>query len=241
MGTHLVVPHRFHGPPASGNGGWCAGTLAGHLPGPGPVQVRLHRPPPLAVPMPVTVDGDEAVAHAPDGEGPVLTASRAGGDLVVLEPVDAATAQAAAGRFDGLDRHPFPSCFVCGPDRLPGDGLRLTPGWLEHRPEETACTWVPDDTADLAQTWAAMDCPGGWSGGLAGRPMVLGTMAAQVRRAARPGERCVVIGRHLGTEGRKTRSAATLWSVSRDGTRDPELLATAEHVWIAVDPETFGG
>jgi len=111
MGTHLVVPHRFHGPPASGNGGWCAGTLAGHLPGPGAVQVRLHRPPPLATPMPVTVDGDQAVASAPGGDGPVLTASRVGTELTVVDPVDPATAEAAAGRYDGLVEHPFPTCF----------------------------------------------------------------------------------------------------------------------------------
>jgi hypothetical protein len=245
MAADLVVPHRFHGPPASGNGGWCAGALAGHLPAGGDgdggaVQVRLHRPPPLAVPMPVVADAGGAVAQAPDGAGAVLTATRVEADLAVVDPVDLATAQDAAGRYDGLADHPFPTCFVCGPDRLPGDGLRLTPGWLDDRPEETACAWVPDDTADLAQTWAAMDCPGGWSGGLAGRPMVLGTMTARVLRPAAPGERCVVTGRHLGTEGRKTRSAATLWSVRPDAGGDPELLATAEHVWIAVDPATFG-
>ena len=131
----------------------------------------------------------------------------------MLDRVDLATAERAAGPLDGLGDHPFPTCFVCGPDRLPGDGLRLTPGWLEDREEETACTWVPDDSVDLAQTWAAMDCPGGWSGGMAGRPMVLGTMAARVERPAVAGERCVVVGRHLGADGRKTRSAATLWSV----------------------------
>jgi len=86
-----------------------------------------------------------------------------------------------------------------------------------------------------------MDCPGGWSGGLAGRPMVLGTMTARVERPAEPGERCVVVGRHLGKQGRRTSSAATLWAVGGpDQGAEPELLATAEHVRIAVDPATFG-
>ncbi len=240
MATDLVVPHRFHGPPASGNGGWCAGSLAALLPGTGAVQVRLHAPPPLATPLPIEVTPDRAVATSGQGAA-VLTATRVDADLAVLDPVDLATAERAAGRFDGLRDHPFPTCFVCGPDRLPGDGLRLTPGWLDDRDEETACAWVPDDSVDLAQTWAAMDCPGGWSGGLAGRPMVLGTMTARVERPAVPGERCVVVGRHLGTDGRKTRSAATVWSVGGvDDRRAPQLLGTAEHVWIQVDPASFG-
>ena len=174
------------------------------------------------------------------GSSPVATASTGPVGWSEVEPVDEATAREAQRSYAGWLCHPFPTCFVCGPDRLPGDGLRLTPGWLDGRPEQTACTWVPDDTADPAQTWAAMDCPGGWSGGLAGRPMVLGTITARVERPARPGERCVVVGRHLGTDGRKTRTAATLWSVAPDGAREPELLATSEHVWIAVDPSTFG-
>ncbi len=215
----------------------CAGRApAGH----GAVRVRLHAPPPLATPLPVEVTADGR-SRRPRTGAPVLTATRVGADLPVLDPVDLATAERAAGRFDGLGDHPFPTCFVCGPDRLPGDGLRLTPGWLEDRDEETACVWVPDDSVDLAQTWAAMDCPGGWSGGLAGRPMVLGTMTARVERPAVPGERCVVVGRHLGTDGRKTRSAATVWSVGApDDHREPELLGTAEHVWIQVDPAAFG-
>lgn len=239
MSPSLVVPHRFHGPPASGNGGWCAGTLAAHLPG-GAVRVRLHAPPPLGVPLAVEVADGTAVASAPDGS-PVLTATQVPDVPAVLDPVDLATAESAAGSYDGLADHPFPTCFVCGPDRLPGDGLRLTPGWLAGRPGETACAWVPDDTADLAQTWAALDCPGGWSGGLSGRPMVLGTMTADVVRPARPGERCVVVGRHLGTAGRTTRTATALWAVGTvDAPAAPELLASADHVWVQVDPATFG-
>ena len=42
-------------------------------------------------------------------------------------------------RYAGADDHPFPGCFVCGPDRAEGDGLRLFPGGLG--PGRTACTW----------------------------------------------------------------------------------------------------
>ena len=51
----LVIPSRFCGPPASGNGGYVCGRVAGYLDG--PVTVTLRRPVPLAVPM--TVEQDE--------------------------------------------------------------------------------------------------------------------------------------------------------------------------------------
>jgi acyl-CoA thioesterase FadM len=82
--------------------------------------------------------------------------------------------------------------------------------------------------------WAALDCPGGWSVDIVGRPMVLGTMTARV--LARPGyeERCVVTGRAVEVGERKARTATSLYGQSG------ELLATAAHVWVAVDPSTFG-
>ncbi len=242
---HLIVPYRFHGPPGSGNGGWCSGALSAYLPGAPAVQVRLGAPPPLAVALPVEVIGEpgsrQATATGPDG--PVLSGTEvspaAAAALTVVPPVDLDLAHEAARRYDGAVEHPFPTCFVCGTDRFPGDGMRLTPGALQGRPDETACAWVPDDTVDLAQTWAALDCPGAWSAGMSGRSMVLGTMTAAVQREPEPGERCVVTGRGMGTQGRKTRTATSLWSLAAGSAEDAELLATAEHVWITVNPKTF--
>ena len=45
------------------------------------------------------------------------------------------------------DRHPLPMCFVCGPARVHGDGLRIIPGALPPRPDYKtgtfAAPWVP--------------------------------------------------------------------------------------------------
>ena len=60
----------------------------------------------------------------------------------------AALARAGAcgrARYVGHRRHNFPSCFVCGPERAPGDGLRDFPG--DGR-RQVAATWTPG--ADLA-------------------------------------------------------------------------------------------
>lgn len=243
----LSVPRRFRGPTSSGNGGWTAGALAAYL-SPGPVRVSLRRPPPLDTPLVVALasgaDGEEATAglDGPDGVVLVAVATPATADLVPVDPVAADVARAAEASYAGRTFHPFPSCFACGTDRGPGDGLRIFPGRVADDAAgrvRVAATWTPDaslggDTASLAVTWAALDCVGGWSGDLGQRLMVLGTMSAHVRDLPRVGEEHVVVGGARGAEGRRTHTASALYAA--DGT----LLASAEHVWVAVDPADFG-
>lgn len=245
----LVVPRRFNGPPASGNGGWTAGSLAALLVPPDdvgtPVSVRLHRPPPLQAAMDVELTppgAPQPTAVARHDGDVVLTAAVTAADTVPnpVPPVDAETAATTARRYRGARDHPFPTCFTCGPDRAEGDGLRLQPGPLLWRDDVTACRWVPDPALDagdgrvaLPVVWAALDCPGGWSVDLVGRPMVLGSMSAVVLARPRVGEECVVMGAALGGSGRKTLTATTLYGGGR------ELLARAGGVWIEVDPRAL--
>lgn len=234
----LSVPSRFCGPTSSGNGGWTAGALAAYL-SPGPVRVTLRKPPPLDTPLEVTFEGDTATASR---DGVVIAvASPATSDLVPVEAVSVDVARAAQSSYAGLAFHPFPSCFVCGTGREAGDGLRIFPGRVADDDEgrvRVAATWTPDPslgspTASLAVTWAALDCIGGWAGDLAQRLMVLGTMSALVHDLPRVGEEYVVVGGGRGTEGRRTNTASALY------TTDGVLVATAEHIWIAVDPADF--
>jgi hypothetical protein len=245
--ARLVIPSRFRGPPTSGNGGWTAGALASLLLGDEPaaaVSVRLHRPPPLETAMEVVLASTDGVptAVASIVDDVVATAGRVekAAVPVAVPAVDAETADATAGRYRGASGHPFPTCFVCGPDRAPGDGLRLRPGLLLWRDDATACTWTPDASLEdgsghvaTAAVWAALDCPGGWSVDLQGRPMVLGTMTGLVNRRPQVGETCVVTGAALGHEGRRSRTATTLY------TAHGKELARATHVWVAVDPAAF--
>ena len=82
-------------------------------------------------------------------------------------------------------------------------------------------------------TWAALDCVGGWSEDLEGRPCVLGRMTARVDARPVVGEPHVVVGRRLGRDGRKSFTASTLYDA------DGRVVAAARHVWIAVDPAVF--
>jgi len=240
----LTVPRRFNGPPSSANGGYLAGRLAayaGARAGSGTaVAVTLRRPPPLQTPLRVVADGDRPGAVRLL-RGDSVLAEAAPGALRQPAPaaVGWAAADAASLAYPGLTASPFPGCFTCGPDRAPGDGLRLFPGRLPERPDGTACPWEPaasvadPDGAVLPEVvWAALDCPGGWTMDLGGRPAVLGRITAVVDRLPRTGERYVLVGQWLGVDGRKSFTATALYDAGGG------LLARAEQVWIAVDPAT---
>lgn len=235
----IRINRRFRGPASSGNGGYTAGVLASLLPEASAVQVTLRRPPPLDTDLRVPdseagqrylLVGDELVAEALIVDEDSLAAP--------VEPVDLATARTAEESYAGRVNHPFPECFVCGPERHAGDGLVLAPGRL--RDGRTACTWTPDATlagvngaVAAAYVWAALDCPGGWAGDLQGRPMVLGRMAARIGSVPDVGSPCIVVGQRMGTAGRKTETASTVYD------SHGRLLGRATHTWVHVDPADF--
>ena len=232
----LTIDRRFNGPPDSANGGYLSGRLAalvsGGLPGADPVAVTLRKPPPLAEPMSVA----EGTPGLRLSRGDVLIAEAAPAELSggSVAPVGQDQAAAAARNYGGLAKHPFPTCFVCGLARPAQDGLGLRPGLLPDRADTTAALWRPD--ASLADgggvrpefVWAALDCPGGWTVDLVGRPMVLGRMTAQVQAVPEVGEPCVVVGRLNGRDGRKAFTTTTGYGA------DGRVLGHADAIWIAI-------
>ncbi|MCA2213446.1 hypothetical protein [Jidongwangia harbinensis] len=220
----MHIPARFNGPPGSGNGGWSAGAFAvaaGAGTGGAPFQVTLRVPPPLDTEL--TRSGGTVLA--PDGT--LVAEVEAGGDAgEPVPPVPVERARAAATAFPGFTAHPFPTCYVCGPERP--DGLRLFPGGLPDG--RTAAPWsVPADVT-VETMWAALDCPGGWSALHDGRTYLLGRITAAVDAVPPPGASCVVVGRLDAMVGRKATTSSTVYSA--DGTP----LATARGTWIAPAP-----
>lgn len=256
----LVVPHRFCGPPSSGNGGWTAGALATLVgretdqprtaPWPA-IRVALRQPPPLDTAMQV-IDGDDGgVAALRDGS-PVATATVVADEdepLAPVEPVSASDARSALSGFPGHTTHAFPTCFVCGTDRDEGDGLRIFPGPVADQDgaPRLAATWTPHPSvaedfhtygdqvprASLPTTWAALDCIGAWAGDFAARPMVLAGMTARIATLPAIGEEHVVVGLARRRDGRKNFTAAALYDSAG------RLVGSAEHLWITVDPAKF--
>jgi hypothetical protein len=217
----MRIDGRYCGPPGSGNGGVTCGLLAGHVDAP-VVEVTLRRPPPLETDLSV-VDGELY-----DGDLLVATAVASSVDVTPRPAVSVQRAAAAAKDYPGWAAHPFPTCFVCGTDREPPDGLGLRPGPVDGG--AVAALWTPSsDEAFLL--WAALDCPGGWAvPDLPGRPMVLGRMALQQLATVTVGEPHVVLGWVIRAEGRKTFSATALY----DAAGTP--LAVAQQVWLTVTP-----
>lgn len=233
METRTVrIERRFRGPERSGNGGYTAGLLGTTL-GDRTVQVTLRRPPPLETDLTISyADGAATLT----GDGLIAEAQPTADSTQTAEMVGVDRALAAEALYAGLDDHPFPGCFVCGPAN--DGGLRLRPG--RYGEGRTACTWTPaddlgapDGLVDPVYVWAALDCPGGWTADIGGRPMVLGRHTARIDERPAPGETCVVGGRLVGADGRKTFTVATLYAA------DGRVLATAEHTWIAIDPAAF--
>lgn len=222
----LIIPHRFNGPPDSGNGGYVAGRLAaGH----GEDAVRdgvtviLRSPPPLDTPLNVSSDAVRLRLH--DGERLLAEALPGRVEASPIPAVPHETAVAATAEYPGLSVDtPFAKCFVCGPARQ--DGLRLFPGPVAA--DTVAAPWTPDDSLEMEPgiIWAVLDCPGGWAGDLLERPALLGTMTARVPELPAVGEPCVVLGRLLRREGRKAFTTTTLYG------RDGRLLGQADQTWI---------
>lgn len=236
----LTVAPRFCGPPGSANGGYVSGLFAQHASG--TVRVRLHWPPPLGAPL--------QVAHRDGGRLELLHESRvvasaepATLDLGVPSPPDYLAALEASRHYAGFSAHAFPNCFVCGPERARGDGLRIFAGPVAAAADAApradaaarmvAAPWVPDVALGLDDRkvrpefmWAALDCPGYFAARSDHVPMLLGEFTAHVDRRVHVDEPCVIVGWRVAVTGRKHEVGTALFD------EDGELCAKARAVWI---------
>jgi hypothetical protein len=222
----VIIAGRFNGPPGSGNGGYTCGLIASHVDSPAAV-VTLRLPPPLDTPLTVIPVAEHRV-RITDPEGAEIAAAAAGSASgeELPPPVPWADAVAASAAYRGFMSHPFPTCFVCGPERTTGDGLRLFPGPIGDG--MTATPWEVPAEISPELVWAALDCPGGWAVPLEERPYVLGQMDARVAAVPEPGDRCVVVGQLITEDGRKAFVRTVLYGP------DDSALAWSTATWIAL-------
>jgi acyl-coenzyme A thioesterase PaaI-like protein len=225
------IDRRFRGPPDSGNGGYVCGLVARALGGSG-CEVTLHAPPPLDRALHLEVD--ESVARLLDGETLIASANPAEVDLDVPPPPTFADARSATARFTGFTHHIFPACFVCGPDRAEGDGLRIFAGEADG---QVAAPWTPDpslfDEGVLRSefVWAALDCPGYFAVEEQARPALLGRLAVRILEPAIAPQPLVVTGWPISQEGRKHVAGTALH------TAEGRLLAIGRATWIRLKGE----
>lgn len=225
----VTVPSRFNGPPASGQGGYSAGLLAGHLEG--PAAVSLRRPIPLderlevRVEMGTSVRGDEGgarvstgvAARAFDAAGELVAEALPAPPLALWDGAQAAPEAAcrAKSRFTPPADGTFDRCFVCG--RARHDGFGIFPGSVAGT-DLVAAPWTPpawaageDGIVRPEFVWAALDCPGYFA--VHGADLALAFLARQQSEVHTPvhvGVEYVVVGRPRGRDGRKGFAATAI-------------------------------
>ena len=221
-GEIVVIDRRFRGPLDSGHGGYTCGLLAREIPG--AATVSLHVPPPLERQLTLELVGDGLILLC-DGE--VIVADARPATLVFDPPPAVALSDAQnAALGTGPARHPFPMCFGCGPEREPGDGLRLFPGPVDGR-NVIACPWRPDmalaDENGRVRTefvWAALDF----------RPAGL---------ASAPDTRSCLGNSPAGSRGRSTRASSTSSPRGASAATDASniLAARSQQVTASCSPD----
>jgi hypothetical protein len=233
----LDVPPRFCGPPGTANGGFACGAIARLLGE--PAEVTLRRPVPLGRSLTVR-SADDGSLTVLDGTTTVAEARPAPLPAEPTPPeVSADVARAVAGRAAYYAAPAFPGCFVCGPDRAAGDGLRIFPGPVSDR-SVWAAPWIPDrSVADddgrvrPEVVWAALDCPAGIAAGEAAElpddvTCLLGRMSARVIERPEVGRPCRVVAWPLGRDGRKLAAGSALLDAAGS------VLATSRSLWLTV-------
>lgn len=231
MRRAVLIDRRFNGPPASANGGYACGVVAEEVEGVATVMLRI--PPPLDTPMTLVGDGEKSTLTRGD-----VIVGEASADILELEVPQAPgldAAEEAVARYVGFQEHQFDTCFVCGPKRLPGDGLCIFPGAIDGS-NVVASPWTPDPSlsidgggVDRRHVWAALDCPS-YFGIVPSPSAVLARLTVQIDRVPELGEPLIAMGWPVRSEGRKHHSGSALV------TTDAEIIACAKALWI--EPKT---
>jgi hypothetical protein len=236
MSSILRISRRFCGPPNSGNGGYSSGMLASLLPG--ACECTLRKPIPLERDLESQVL--EAGARLVDGSEVIIEAFKTLIPRPEQTPVSLAQALRATAQSPAFDKHPFPTCFTCGPERQQGDGLRIFPGPVDGSNESSslfATSWTPDPSLTAGGVvvrpefvWAAMDCPTGFAAGFPWRgTLVTGRLAVEQVAPVYPLRPYVLMSWPTGSEGRKFHAQAVLHGP------DGELCATARATWLKLE------
>jgi len=139
MSDDVVIDARYCGPSETGNGGYVCGVIAKHVGA--NCEITLRQPPPLDQAMHITPsDKGWHLLH----DNAVIAEARAIDsleiDLITAPSLDEATR--ASKDYVGCKVHPFPRCYVCGPERHEDDGLHIFAGPL-GRDNAVASTWTP--------------------------------------------------------------------------------------------------
>lgn len=166
--------------------------------------------------------GDEVIAEA----------SAATLDLNVPPVPASQLIDEAAARYSGFDHHIFDTCFVCGPKRKPGEGLRIFTGPLKEG-GMVAAPWKTYEAlsrdgkvVDPIYLCAALDCPGYFAGPDTRALALLGEMTLHISAPLKLDEPASVLAWPISVHGRKYVAGSAV--IGKDG----EIKASALSTWI---------
>jgi hypothetical protein len=233
----LSIDRQFCGPPDSGNGGYVCGVIARDFPV--VTTAVLGARVPLDTRLDILLE--DGVNRLTDADGGLIGRGQPADLAILPKPPEAPSmraARAAGERYIGHSQRVHPTCLTCGPERRPGDGLRVFVGQIEGAPAgHVAGVWTPH--ADFADpqglvpaelVWAALDCPGffAWVAKEGRHGALLGTMTCEILRRPRCAEESIVMAWPLEREGRKETAGVALFAMNG------ELMARAHQVWITM-------
>jgi len=232
----MTISRRFCGPSKYGNGGYVCGRIARHISG--AATVRLFSPPPLETEL--RIEAAEGVVKLLHGSELVGEGRNVELDLTAPLSPSFSEAKEASKSYLGFTSHSFPRCFVCGPHREEGDGMRIFAGPIKDG-SVVAAPWIVE--ASLARDsrisdeflWAALDCPSAFAvlPVPEGMTIVLGQLSSCINGSVRPSEKCVVIGWPIHVEGRKQVAGSAVFSEVGD------TVAIGRATWFEVPESAF--
>ncbi len=240
----IRIAKRFNGPHDSGNGGYCAGLVAQLLPNADAVEATLRAAIPLdqTLRLHPTTEGVDVMTDDASTRILIMSLRRTHLETPDIKSPGLEAATVASATYRNPEDHVLPNCFVCGPARAEGDGLRIFPDWLKEpsgldNPNSfpiVAAPWRP--TAELADStgrigaefiWAALDCPGAFA--IDKEPILLGRMSAKIIKRPTPEAPLIAVAWSRGQDRRKHFAGSALF------TKAGALLAFSEQTWIQIE------
>jgi len=240
VSQQVLIERRFRGPPDSAQGGYACGLVAERIEE-ACAAVSLRSPPPLERPLDIRQADDGTVALL-DGDRLVAEGGPAELELDVPSAPTIEEAEVASAGNPWHDRHPFPGCFGCGPERTQDEAVAVVMGPLAGR-DVFAAPWTPlaefagaDGSVSPLFVWAALDCPTAPPAVPVEAPAsVLGRLTGRLVAPVTPGQPHTVVSWLIGHDGRKHRGGAAIYGPGG------ELCAYSEGLWIELrDPAQFG-
>lgn len=234
--TQVVIHPRFTGLPGIALGGYVGGILARQRP---IAEVVFRRPVHIGKSY-QWVEGTDATDQLKEGDNVLAEARGASLDIELPRAVTLDESKIATQDYPGNRKHLFPNCFVCGPLRTEGDGLRIFPGIVEGR-QVVAAPWTPPSSLSDERgavksefVWSALDCPTIWPLILWSNPdsedlVVSSRLTVNLISPLIAGQTHIVMGWKIEESGRARVGGGAIFS------SEGCLLATARHTLVTTN------